>query len=228
MTSPVDQLNGERSLVMKCQQGDAEALTRLREENHSVLLNILLSRGANRTEADDLLADLWADCVPGANDQPSLLEKFSGSCSLRSWLATVLTRRWIDLKRKHARRPEVSHESRDGDSRDDVFQQLPAPGSPESESVLVELLQESLKAAFAQCRAEPMVLLRLRYLHGISQRELAHMLGCHETKISRTLSGAMEEIEKATLREINRRDPWLQLEWQDLLDMCNIQEIAFL
>lgn len=224
----MDQLDGEHSYVMKCRQGDAEALGRLREASHNGLLNILLSRGASRTEADDLLADLWADCVPGAGDQPSLLEKFSGSCSLRSWLATVLTRRWIDLKRKHARRPEVSHESDAGDSRDDVFQRLPAPGSAESESVLVGILQESLKVAFARCPAEPMVLLRLRYIHGVSQRQLARMLGCHEAKISRTLSAAMEEIEKAALQEIKRRDPWLQLQWQDILDMCDIQEIAFL
>jgi len=37
----------------------------LREKCHNSLLGILLSRGANRTEAEDLLADLWADCVPG-------------------------------------------------------------------------------------------------------------------------------------------------------------------
>jgi RNA polymerase sigma factor (sigma-70 family) len=224
------QLQDESDLAQKCRQGDAAALSHLRERCHSDLTHILLSRGASPTETDDLLADLWADCVPGADDQPSLLEKFSGSCALRSWLATVLTRRWIDLKRKHARRPEASHASGDGDgdSRDDLFQRIPAPDSPNSESALVDLLQESLKAAFAKCSAESMVLLRLRYLHGVSQRELAYMLGCHETKISRTLSAAMEDIEKATLDEINRRDPWLQLQWQDLVDMCNIQEIVFL
>jgi RNA polymerase sigma factor (sigma-70 family) len=224
----INQLQNEIDLARKCRQGDVTALSHLRERCHSDLIRILRSRGATSTETDDLLADLWADCVPGADDQPSLLEKFAGGCSLQSWLATVLTRRWIDLRRKHARRPEVSHASGDGDSRDDVFQRLPAPDTSESESVLVELLQESLKAAFAKCPAEPMVLLRLRYMHGVSQRELARMLGCHETKISRTLSAAMEEIEKATLRELNRRDPWLQLQWQDLVDMCNIREIAFL
>jgi RNA polymerase sigma factor (sigma-70 family) len=222
------QLDDESELARKCRQGDVTALSHLREGYHADLTHILLSRGATPTETDDLVADLWADCIPGGDDQVSLLEKFSGNCSLRSWLATVLTRRWIDLKRKQSRRPEVSHATGDGDSQDDIFQRLPAPGSSNSESVLVELLQESLKAAFARCPAEAMVLLRLRYLHGVSQRELARMLGCHETKISRTLSAAMEEIEKATLREINRRDPWLQIEWQDLLEMCNIQEIAFL
>src|SRR5215471_15252044 len=51
--------------VRKCQDGEPMALAELRARCHQPLLNILLARGASRTEAEDLLADLWADCVPG-------------------------------------------------------------------------------------------------------------------------------------------------------------------
>src|SRR5262245_48526647 len=90
----------------RCQQGDTDALADLRQAHHPALVNILRARGATATEAEELLADLWGDCVPRDGDQPSLLEKFSGKCSLQGWLATVATRRWIDLKRKQQRRGE--------------------------------------------------------------------------------------------------------------------------
>src|SRR6266704_5848453 len=103
MSSRTSQLDGQSLQVSKCRQGDVEALAELRDQCHGSLLGILLSRGAGRTEAEDLLADLWSDCVPGNDDRPSILEKFSGKCTLQGWLATVATNRWIDRKRKQSR-----------------------------------------------------------------------------------------------------------------------------
>src|ERR1051326_1034946 len=51
------QVDGDRLQVQKCQQGDPNALAWLREKCHSTLTHILLSRGANPTEAEDTLAD---------------------------------------------------------------------------------------------------------------------------------------------------------------------------
>src|SRR5438067_835704 len=104
MSSESLQLDDQPLQVEKCQRGDPEALAALRQRCHSHLAKILLARGASQTETDDLLADLWTDCVPGDSERPSLLEKFSGKCTLQGWLATVATNRLIDLKRKQQRR----------------------------------------------------------------------------------------------------------------------------
>lgn len=227
MHSPAWQLESEHSYVTRCRKGDTEALARLRETSHAGLMNILLARGATRTEADDLLADLWADCVPGAEDRPSLLEKFSGKCALQGWLATVVTRRWIDLKRSQARRGQTAVPALDRDA-ENPLEHLPAAPSSEMEDALVNLLRDSLQAAFARCSAEALVLLHLSYLHGLAQRELVMMMGCHESKISRTLKAVMEQIEADTLEEIKKRDPWLQLTWRDFIDLCETRQIGFL
>jgi hypothetical protein len=93
MFSQMSQPDAESSLVARCLQGDVDALAELREKNHGSLLGILLSRwGMNRTKAEDLLADLWGDCVPGNDDRPSILQQFSGECSLQSWLSIMVTR----------------------------------------------------------------------------------------------------------------------------------------
>jgi RNA polymerase sigma-70 factor len=213
--------------VVQCREGDPRALADLRAQYHSSLVNILRARGASPTEVDDLLADLWADCVPGHANQPSLLEKFSGKCTLQGWLATVATNRWLDLKRKQARRVELTQNDAAPDGPD-ALENKPAAASRIKEDQLVALLRESLQAAFARCSADAMVLLRLVYLHDLTHREIVRMLGWSESKVSRHLSGAMQEIETHTLRELKRHDPWLDLTWQDFVDLCENYEIGFL
>jgi len=212
--------------VHKACLGEPAALGAIRDECHPGLVNILLARGASRVETEDLLADLWTDCVPGDNDRPSLLEKYSGKCKLQGWLATVATRRWIDLKRRETRRVNVQAEA--DESGPGFFENVPASASPDMESTLVDLLRDSLRAAFAQCPADAKVILHLVYLHALTQREMMQLLGWSESKVSRTLSQAMRDIETNTLRELKKNDPLLELTWQDFLDLCQTHQIGFL
>ena len=71
-------------------------------------------------------------------------------------------------------------------------------------------------------------MLRLVYLHGLSQREVARLWSCHESKVSRFLSQALADIQRNTLQETRRQDLWLDLSWQDFLDLCQTQQIGFL
>ena len=210
----------------RCQRGDLSALTELREKLQAPIIGILLARGASPTEAEDLLADLWADCVPGTDDRPSLLQKFNGKSTLQGWLATVATNRWIDFKRRGARQVELPPTSPGADP--DAFDKLPANQTASKEETLTVLLRDCLKAAFDACSPEAMVLLKLVYLHELSQREIVTMLGWSESKVSRFLAGAMQEIEKKTLAELKKRDPWLELSWQDFVDLCETHEVGFL
>ena len=227
MSSQTSQFGNEGLQVAKCRRGDVEALAQMRDQCHGSLLGILMARGADRTEAEDLLADLWADCVPGADDRPSILEKFSGKCTLQGWLATVATNRWIDRKRKQARHVDPNPDGR-GATEHDSLANLEAPPFYPSEDTLVNLLRDCLRAAFASCGPEARVLLRLVYVHELSQREIVQMLGWSESKVSRFLSQAMKEIEKYTLAEVKKRDPWLELNWRDFVDLCETHQIGFL
>src|SRR5207245_2749367 len=87
----------------------------------------------------------------------------------------------------------------------DVFDRLPASELAIKEDTLTALLRDCLKAGFAACPPEAMVLLRLVYLYELTQRELVRMLGWSESKVSRFLSSAMEQIETRTLRELKKR-----------------------
>ena len=100
MPADSEQEQEESSLVERCQDGDREALSELRERNNASLRNILIARGANGSDAEEILAEVWAKCVPGGEQHPSLLEKFNGNCKVQNWLARVATNRWLDAKRQ--------------------------------------------------------------------------------------------------------------------------------
>ena len=213
--------------VRRCQEGDPSALGQLRTQCHAGLRNILLARGANATEAEDVLADLWSDCVPGLDEQPSLLDKFSGRTTLSCWLATVATNRWLDAKRREARRFQVQP-AEAGDLDQDVLLGEPMLGTAAREETLARLLKESLRAAFARACSQALVLLRLVYVHELTQREVGRMLGWSESKLSRFLSDTLRQIEVDTLRELRQRDRWLELTWQDFVDLCETHQIGFI
>ena len=208
-------------------EGDTQAFALLRSQYHSPLVNVLVGRGANVSEAEELVQDLWGECVPGTEDRPCLLEKFSGKCGFQNWLITVATNRLIDAKRKQARRKTFVPVD-DPEGGTGFFGRIPGPTSPTGENALVELLKQSLEQAFTRCPSEGLLMLRLVFLHGLTQRELAGMWGCHEATISRALTQAMGEIEKITMDELKKRDGWLELSWQDFLELCQTQQIGFL
>ena len=208
-------------------QDDPEWLARLQQEHHTFLRTVLIARGASQDEAEDLLEDLWGDCVGQDQDRPSLLEKYSRKCPIRSWLKTVAINRLLDLKRRQKHRGELPRVDSD-DTDSNPFERLPAAASAESEGALVNLLKDTLQAAFAQCPADAMLMLRLVYLNGLSQREVCRMWGWSEFKVCRYMSKAMEEIETATLGELKKRDPWLELSWEDFVELCESHQIGFL
>jgi RNA polymerase sigma factor (sigma-70 family) len=214
--SPIDVSYDE---VRKAQRGDPEALAVLREQCNPNLVNILLARGASRIETEDILADIWSDCVPGASNKPSLLTKFGGRFSLLSWLAKVACNRWIDLKRRGAN--QADREGADLDA-------IPSCHAMLQDDNLLEMLRESLRAAFARCSGEALIMLRLVYVHDLTQREVGKLFDWGESKTSRTLSEAMEQIKMRTLSELKRRDPRFELAWEDFLGLCAADETDFL
>ncbi|MEM0898186.1 MAG: hypothetical protein AAGJ79_15020, partial [Verrucomicrobiota bacterium] len=102
----------------------------------------------------------------------------------------------------------------------DRFDRLPAEKVAETEESLIGLLREALLHAFQNCDAEKLVILRLVNQHGIDQTTVGRMWGWSQSKISRAISSLMEEIRDYTLEELQRRDPWLDLQWHDFVELC--------
>jgi RNA polymerase sigma factor (sigma-70 family) len=197
--------------------GDESAARTLQACYSARLKASLCKRGASRTEAEDLLADLWADCF-GSSGEPLLL-KYEGRCPLSSWLITVVTNRLIDFKRREAFRRELPCEKSVKCQAND----LQPSGyflARQLDNTLVALLRQAILNAFAAVPQEMLLMLRLVHIYEITQREIGQMWNWHESKVSRTLESARTKMRTAILAELHQADPWLTLEWDDLVELA--------
>ncbi len=176
-----------------------------------------LRGGASRTEAEDLVADLWADCFTTAASDRSLLGKYQGRSSLESWLMTVAMHRLVDLKRRQMFRGELPALDSSAES---FFNGSDNPRPASSEETLLDLLREAVRQAFSKTSADEMLLLKLVHFHRLTQREVGRMWGWHESKVSRTLETARDAIARNVLSALKQSDPWLELRWEDFLELC--------
>jgi transcriptional regulator with XRE-family HTH domain len=64
------------------------------------------------------------------------------------------------------------------------------------------------------------VLLQLEHCDQLEREDLARMFGCSKPTISRLLHRASAEIEKRTLGYLREHDPWLELKWDDFVELC--------
>lgn len=205
------------ALVERALAGDDAAIRELRDQHNGHLKARLLRRGASETDAQEILTDLWGDCVMGKfrRWQPQ-----AGS-SLIAWLSSVATNRLID----HFRKQKFRADPIDVDGGEEDLSRLrDAEGASSLPSArdaeLTRLLRSSLGCALQQCDQTGLFMLKLVHLQGLTGREIARMWGWHESKVSRTASHAEDQIRELTLAEVRRREPTLELVWEDLVELC--------
>ena len=80
----------------------------------------------------------------------------------------------------------------------------------------------AVKTAFRECDAEDFVLVQLAHANGVRGRELARMFSCSEAKISRDLERARHKLAVATMDGVRAQDPWLELQWEDFVELCRV------
>jgi RNA polymerase sigma factor (sigma-70 family) len=209
--------DNDLNFVQRVLTVNGTAAAELRTRYHGRIVAVLCARGANPTEAEDLVADLWSDCFGARPNRETLLGKYQGRCALESWLLTVATHRLVDLKRRQTFRVDVPPSDR---GSDDFFERTPQPETVTSEKRLLKLLREAIQHAFSRRDSESVLMLKLVHLHQLTQREIARMWGWHESKVSRALEGARQNISRDILSELKRVDPWLELRWEDFLELC--------
>ncbi|MED5585220.1 MAG: sigma-70 family RNA polymerase sigma factor [Verrucomicrobiota bacterium] len=211
----------EFALIEAALAGDEAAASTIRcPENNARLEAILRNRGASDTEARDIIADLWTDCFDSREGRRPLLEKFSGKGTLNAFLTRTALNRLIDYKRRQKFRGELPG-SRDEQRPGDAFDALPGEeATGDSEDRLVGLLRDAMLAAFSRIDPEKLVVLKLVKIHGIDQELAGKMWNWSQSKVSRNLSAVMEEIRAATVSELKRIDPWLELRWEDFVGLC--------
>jgi DNA-directed RNA polymerase specialized sigma24 family protein len=181
----------------------------------------LIGAGATPAEAEDLLSQLWVDCVVGDAHKKPLLSRYNGLSPLRAWLKAIAMNRWISLKRAqtvHMRAIEqLAPATGTANDRPDAVHSL------EIRSLLAPAIRRGLDA----CASEDLILLQLIHVHKLTRREVAVVWGWDESKMSRRLRDASNRISTLAMEHVKKADPNLDITWTDLLDLCEAQSILW-
>ncbi|MFP6897198.1 MAG: hypothetical protein VCA38_11400 [Roseibacillus sp.] len=208
------------ALVRDALAGDTDACAQIgSDEMCGWIQGVLVKRGATPTEARDLTADVFGDCFGRGGNKSPLLQAYNGGGPLRAFLSRAALNRLIDLKRRQRFQGNLPSRGFD-DAPTDEFDLLEGDSDLAADDNLVNLLRDALIHAFGQCNARDLMLMRLVSIHGVRQESIAHSLGWSQSKVSRAIAGVMEEIRAKTMEELNKADPWLDLDWADFLELC--------
>jgi RNA polymerase sigma factor (sigma-70 family) len=222
--SPGTNHDDDAVLVAHCLSGDERALVKLKDEHYNRLVSVTISRGASVTEAGDLVADIWGELTRSANGKQPLLEKYHGKCSLSAWLVTVATHRFIDRRRRGRLFSElpsdISTEFQNGEA-------LATEWVQPSEGHILQILRQAVAESFEACSPETLVMLKLVYIHGVSQRQIGQLWGWTESKVSRRIDKALQDMRRRILAKVKRMDGFLDVSWDDFLDLCQSSSDLF-
>ncbi len=213
VSSPEKNLS-ELHLVQRCVENDEAAIALLQSTYGGRIVAFLVGAGAGGEEARETVKSLWADCLTPPKRGTVRLLRYNGECELQTFLNRValnslLTRKRIDGRRLKNFPPSESPEPAN------AFSDEPPP-----ETMLLEIMRDAVQFAFEHCTPEEFVILNLEHYDELERAELARMFGCSKATVSRLLDKARVTVAENTMAFLRRRDPWLELKWEDFLELC--------
>lgn len=185
---------------------------------------ICIGDSQSAEKAREIVADLFADCF-GANSKRSdgrrLLELYGGRGSLRSWLIVCARSRLRNWWRSAEKRTSISLDGMvDGGAGEGTsFEDLSRLADLADADVAL-LLREALSGSFCSLPPRQLVFLRLVFLYGIKRERLAEIWQLHPSNVGRQIGEALNSLRSGTLSRLKRLDPWIQITWEDCLEVC--------
>ena len=208
-------------LAQRCLDKDESSLRMLMHDFRRPTVSCLVARGATGFEAEELVSELWAECIQRESGLPGRLTHYDGTCALQTWLNTVAFNRWYSRRRAQQRESLLFVPGVDGSE--------PARAPAEADRTadksgmdfpLIAMMRQALEEAFELCSDEEFVILQLVHCDRLRLHELALMFDCQQSWMSKRLDRAEEKIGTAVVKYIRDRDPWVVLQWSDFLDLC--------
>lgn len=164
------------------------------------------------------MRELWTDLLATGDGRQPLLLRYRGHCALLTWLNRVAFSRAL-LRRRAAERRQraLDHAEEEGvlvpDATDSESEFLKA------DNFLREFLKEVIQRALNGCSAEDFVLLFLMHAGSLQIQELSRMFDLDPKTVNSRAKSVCGQVRFAILAEIEARDPWLKLSFEDVLNL---------
>jgi DNA-directed RNA polymerase specialized sigma24 family protein len=199
-----------------CLASDLGAISELRLRYFPRVERFLVGAGAAPAEAAEIAAELLTDLLAAGSGRTPLLQKYTGQCAILSWLNRVALNRLIDRHRKESRSieqpmAEVPEAPWRGDG---------ASFAPGGQDASIAIIAAALQRAFAECAPADYVLIRLFHGEGLRGTEVARMFGVSHPTVPARADCICAELRFQIMASLREKDPWLELTWDDLLELC--------
>ena len=169
----------DSELMTRVARGDEHAFLMLYDRHaarvHALTLRILSDPMLAEEATQDAFLKLWSRARLFMNERGSLL----------LWLLTIARRTALDRLRLEGRRPVLS----DSNDPDDMWQTI-----PDLDSVPEEARWRSLHFAVQSLQPDHRQVIELAYYQGLSQSEIAEVLGWPLGTVKTRLRAAMEQL----------------------------------
>lgn len=151
---------GEQTRVVLAQEGNVDALGELYDQHHESVFRYVLARVGDQHLAEDLTGDVFMKMLAGLNGYRPKQVPF------RAWLYRIARNRVTDHYRREGLRTHTALDEADGPSPDDDLES----------SVETSLTVERVQHAVADLDDTQREVVVLRFLIGLSLREVAAAL----------------------------------------------------
>ena len=217
-TWKMNQTDDDLALVRRALSGDEQAANIIYSLRPQLVAH-LTSKGAPRGSiSEDAVADFLGDCF-GARERSQrattnrLLEMYKGNGPLIAWLKKSCWNYFLDGTKGDRTVPFPGPGEDDGGAD---LNPVPVLAEPE----VIARIVAALEYAFSEIDPLTLIFLRLVYLEGVSQSDVATVFDCDNSTISRRLDQGLAALRtKAESFQKGKTDS-LQIEWPDLLAIC--------
>jgi DNA-directed RNA polymerase specialized sigma24 family protein len=217
-TWKMNENDDDLALVRRALSGEEQAATIIYSLRPQLVTH-LTSKGAPRGSiSEDAVADFLGDCF-GARERSHrattnrLLEMYKGNGPLIAWLKKSCWNYFLDSTKGDRTVPFP------GSGEEDVGADLnPVPVSAEPE--VIARIVAALEYAFSEIDPLTLIFLRLVYLEGVSQSDVATVFDCDNSTVSRRLDQGLAALRTKAESFQKRKTDSLQIEWPDLLAIC--------
>ncbi len=205
------------ALATRALSGDneaANAIFGLRPQ----LVSYLVGKGVRSgTDAEDVVDDILGACF-GAEERTSrattnrLLEMYKGNGPLIAWLKISCWNKFVSS----TRRPQTGPLDDNEETGEINMRLSPVAAEPETIARIVA----ALEYAFSELDPLTLIFLRLVYLEGVNQSDVAAVFNRNDSTVSRRLRDGLSALRR-NVEAFQQRDIALaQIEWPDLLSIC--------
>ena len=214
----MNQHDDDLALVRRALSGDETAANAIYSLRPQLLAHLRKKGAPHGSISEDALDDFLGDCF-GARERSSrattnrLLEMYKGNGPLLAWLKKACWNRFLDGRREIIPDPIL-----DSGEQDSIADPNPAPVSAEPE--LIARIVAALEYAFFEIDPLTLVFLRLVYLEGVSQQDVATVFDCNDSTVSRRLDQGLTTLRKKAEAFQKRQSDSSKIEWTDLLTIC--------